>query len=160
MNLLLDENTWIWVAGLSLVAVYLIAGYVRLRYCKRCVTDYGRFILQTYGRDMHAVPESVLQYYRQDIGAYRVARRLFVLSFLCSGADLLPIPAASGCGKVRLPKRLRPVLGRLGHPAAGLKRCCHAGIMKFEQSCDDELWYEKDWDRRLRDDYLRLMNEK
>ena len=71
MDLLLDKNELIWAAGLSLALVYFVATYVRLRYCERHVTEYGRLILQTYGRDMHVVPESVLRYYRQDVGAYR-----------------------------------------------------------------------------------------
>lgn len=68
MDLLLDKNELIWAAGLSLALVYFVATYVRLRYCERHVTEYGRLILQTYGRDMHVVPESVLRYYRQVSG--------------------------------------------------------------------------------------------
>lgn len=96
MDLLLDKNELIWAAGLSLALVYFVATYVRLRYCERHVTEYGRLILQTYGRDMHVVPESVLRYYRQDVGAYRSARRWYPFAFLRSGAGLLSVPAVCG----------------------------------------------------------------
>jgi len=160
MDLLLDKNDLIWAAGLSLALVYLVATYVRLRYCERRVTEYGRLILQTYGREMSAVPESVLQYYRQDVAAYRRARWWYPFAFLRSGAGLLSVPAVVRASGVRFPKCRRPVLGRIVHPAAGLKRYCYAWSMKFNEASGDELRYEKDLDRLHYDEYMRLINEK
>ena len=160
MDLLLDKNELIWAAGLSLALVYFVATYVRLRYCERHVTEYGRLILQTYGRDMHVVPESVLRYYRQDVGAYRSARRWYPFAFLRSGAGLLSVPAVVRASGVGFPKRRRPVFGRIVHPAAGLKCYCYAWSMRFNEASGDELRYEKDLDRLHRDEYLRMLNEK
>lgn len=159
MDILLDEKSLIWTVALSLTAVYLIAAYVHLRYCERRAEEYGRLILQTYGRDMSTVPESVLQYYRQDVAAYRRARRWYPFAFLRPAAVLLQVPNAKRGAGGRFEKCRRPVLS-IGRPAAGLKRYWHAGIMKFEEASDDDLWYEKDWDRHHYDEYMRLINEK
>lgn len=33
-------------------------------------------------------------------------------------------------------------------------------MMKFEEASDDDLWYDKDLDRRRYDEYMRSINEK
>lgn len=60
---------------------------------------------------------------------------------------------------VAIGKRRRPVLC-VGGSAVALKRYRHAGMMKFEEASDDDLWYDKDLDRRRYDGYMRSINEK
>lgn len=72
------------------------------------------------------------------------------------------VAAAYEVGRVAggpIEKRRRPVLC-VGGSAAALKRYRHAGMMKFEEASDDDLWYDKDWGRRRYDEYMRSINEK
>lgn len=72
------------------------------------------------------------------------------------------LPQLTKVGRVAggpIEKRRRPVL-RVGRSAAALKRYRHAGMMKFEEASDDDLWYDMDWGRRRYDGYMRSIHEK
>ncbi len=74
-------------------------------------------------------------------------------------AGLPQLTKAGRVAGVAVEKRRRPVLC-VGGSAAALKRYRHAGMMKFEEASDDDLWYDKDLDRRRYDEYMRSINEK
>ena len=159
MDLLLDKNELIWAAGLSLALVYFVATYVRLRYCERRVTEYGRLILRPMGAICMWFRSPSCAITGRMSGAYLAVRGGGRFCFLSSVQGRACCRFRQLCGLPAWGFRSAGVLclGRIVHPAAGLKRYCYAWSMRFNEAPVMNFAMKKDLDRLHRDEYLRML---
>ena len=157
--ILLNEYRLIWVAVVPIV-LYLLVTYLYVRRCGRKVVGHSRYLLETYGRDMHSVPPTVLTYYRQDLAAYRAARRLFAFRFFLPKVESLPWGTAVPRRSLRLRSVHRPMLDHVERRVLDLGRRWSRELESFNHAVDnEELRLERDLDWRRRYEYLPLTNK-
>lgn len=100
----LDLITMKWLLALAAAAgicvLYLLIMCIRITRLKRRLTDYARFIRETYIRNGDPVPALILRYHQQDIDAYNflVAKRFCRMFWKQIDSEILQMPIANNKG--------------------------------------------------------------